>query len=98
MVGGLLVSCRLVGELKGASSTGVGTTSGCGDSGMEPCTGVSLTALRQLEGDEDLAPMVFAMAISEKVARGARMAWTQMGVRWKGALAWLLFRTKGKFK
>ena len=33
---------------------------------------VSLGGLRRLDGDEDLAPRVFAMAISEKVARGAR--------------------------
>ena len=36
---------------------------------------VSLGALRRLEGDEDLAPRVFAMAISEKVAGGARATW-----------------------
>ena len=36
VVGGLLVSYRLERGLKGASSTGGGTTSGCGGSGMEP--------------------------------------------------------------
>ena len=36
VVGGLLVSYRLVGKLKGAPSIGGGTTSGCGGSGMEP--------------------------------------------------------------
>ena len=54
---------------------------------------VSLGALKRLDGDEDLAPRVFAMAISEKVAGGACTAWAQMGVRWKGALVWLLFGT-----
>ena len=93
VVGGLLVSYRLKEGLKGASSIGGGTTSGCGVSGMEPLTGVSLRTLRRLEGDEDLAPWVFAMAISEKAAGGAHAAWAQMGVRWKGALGWLLFGT-----
>ena len=60
---------------------------------MEPWTGVSLGALRRLDGDKDLAPQVFAMAISKKVARGAHAAWAQMGVRWKCALVWLLFGT-----
>ena len=50
-------------------------------------------SLRWLEGDEDIAPQVFAMAMSEKVAGGACVAWAQMGVRWKGDLAWLLFST-----
>ena len=36
VVGGLRVSYRLERGLKGASSTGGGTTSGCGGSGMEP--------------------------------------------------------------
>ena len=38
---------------------------------MAPWTGVSLETLRRLDGDEDLAPRVLAMAILEKVARGA---------------------------
>ena len=92
MVGGLLVSYRLKGELKGSPSTEDGTTSGCGGSGA------SLGALGRLEGDEDLAPWVFSMADLEKVAGGARTAWAQMGVIWKGVLAWVLFRTKEKFK
>ena len=54
------------------SSTGGGTTSGRGGSGVKPWTGVSLRTLRRLDGDEDLAPRVLAMAISEKVARGVR--------------------------
>ena len=62
MVGGLLISYRLEGGLRGASSTEDETTSGYEGSVMEPCTGVSLGALRRFEGDEDLAPRVFAMA------------------------------------
>ena len=62
VVGGLLVSYRLEGEVRGASSIDGGTTNGCGGSGMGPWTWVSLGALRWLEGDEDLAPRVFAMA------------------------------------
>ena len=98
MVGGLLVSYRLERRLRGASSTEGGTDSGCEGSVMEPCTGASLGALGRPEGDEVLAPRVFAMADSKKVARGVRAAWAQMGVLWKGVLAWVLFRTKGKFK
>ena len=50
----------------GASSTG-----GRGGSDMEPWTGVALGTLRWLDGDEDLAPRVLAMADSEKTAEGA---------------------------
>ena len=39
---------------------------------MEPCTGVSLAALLWLDGDEDLAPRVLAMAASEEMGGGAR--------------------------
>ena len=39
---------------------------------MAPWTEVSLGILRQVDGDEDLAHRVLAMAISEKVAGGAR--------------------------
>ena len=74
MVGGLLVSYRLEGELKGASSTEGGTTSGCEGSVMEPCTGAALGALGRLEGEEVLAPQVFSMADSEKVVEGAHTA------------------------
>ena len=38
---------------------------------MEPWTSVSLGALRRLNGDEDLAPRVFSIALSKKVAGGA---------------------------
>ena len=72
VMGGLLVSYRLEGGLKGASATRGGTTSGREGSDMAPWTGVSLRTLRRVEGDEDLAPWVLVMAISEKVARGAR--------------------------
>ena len=97
MVGGLLISYRLEGELKGASSTKSGMASGCEGLVMEPCTGATLYALGRLEGDEVLASRVFSIADSERVAGGARAAWAQMGVLWKGALAWLLFHTKRKF-
>ena len=50
---------------------------------MEPCTRVSLGALRRLEGDEDLAPRVFAMVDSEEVVGDARATWAQIGVLWK---------------
>ena len=59
---------------------------------------VSLGALRRLEGNEDLAHWVFAMAILKKGVGGTRTAWAQMGVRWKVALVWLLFGTYLKFK
>ena len=85
-MGGLLVSYRLEGGLKGASATRGGTTSGYGGSGIAPWTGVSLGTLRRLEGDEDLAPRVFAMAISEKVVGGARAAWLRWGS--DGRLLW----------
>ena len=55
----------------GASSTGGGTTSGRGGSGMAAWTWLSLGILRRVDGDEDLAPRVLAMAILEKVVRGA---------------------------
>ena len=80
MVGGLLISYHLEGEVRGASSTDGGTANGCEGSVMEPCTRVSLGALRRLEGNEDLAPRVFSMAISKKVIRGVREAWAQVGV------------------
>ena len=83
MVGGLLISYRLEGGLRGASSTEDEMTSGCEGSVMEPCIGVSLGALRWFEGDEDLTPRVFAMADLEKVIRGACATWAQMGVLWK---------------
>ena len=78
MVGGFLVSYRLEGELRGASSTEGERTSGCEGSVMELCTGAFLGALGQPKGDKVLAPRVFAMADSERVARGARAAWAQM--------------------
>ena len=83
MVGGLLVSYCLEGELKGPPSTEGETVSGCEGSVMEPCTGATLSALGRLEGDEVLVSWVFAMADLEKVIRGAFAAWAQMGVLWK---------------
>ena len=62
VVGGLLVSYRLRGELRGPSSTEGGTTSGCEGSVMESCTGTTLGALLRAEGDGVLAPRVLAMA------------------------------------
>ena len=56
----------------GASSTGGGTIGGCGGSGMVAWTGLSLGILKRVNGNEDLAPLVLAMAISEKVVGGAR--------------------------
>ena len=56
----------------GASSTGGETTRGRGGSDMAAWTGLSLGILRQVDGDEDLAHRVLAMAFSEKVAGGAR--------------------------
>ena len=73
-MGGLLVSYRLEGELRGTPFTEGGTASGCEGSVMEPCTGATLGALGRLEGDEVLAPRVFAMANSERLAEGARAA------------------------
>ena len=91
VVGGLLVSYRLKGELKASPSTEDGTASGCGGSGA------SLGALGRLEGDEDLAPRVFAMANSKKVVGGARWLELRWGSSGSGALTWLLFRTKERF-
>ena len=55
----------------GAPSTGGGTTSGRGGSGMVAWTGLSLGILKRVNGNEDLTPRVLAMAVSEKVAGGA---------------------------
>ena len=101
MVGGLLVSYRLEGELRGTPFTEGGTASGCEGSVMEPCTGATLDALRWPEGDEVLAPWVFAMDDSEMFERGWPKVRAQLGLRWRscgnGALAWLLFRSKERF-
>ena len=66
VVGGLLVSYPLEGELRGAHSTESGMTSGYEGSVMEPCTGATLGALGWPEGDEVFLPRVFAMADSER--------------------------------
>ena len=75
VVGGLLVSYCLEGELKGPPSTEGETVSGCEGSVMEPCTGATLSALGRLEGDKVLVSWVFAMADLEKLVGGARAAW-----------------------
>ena len=101
MVGGLLVSYHLEGEFRGASSTDGGTANGCEGSIMEPCIGATLGALGWPEGDEVLVPRVFAMADSERFERGWSEVRARLGLRWRssgnGALAWLLFCTKGRF-
>ena len=86
MVGGFLVSYRLEGELNGASSTEVGTASGCEGLVMEPYTGATLSALGRPEGDEVLAHRVFSMADLERFERGwpeVHAAWAQTQVLWK---------------
>ena len=55
----------------GASSTGGEMTRGRGGSEVEPWLGVALGILRRVDGDEDLAPRVLAMAVSEKTVGGA---------------------------
>ena len=81
VVGGLLVSYRLRGELRGPSSTEGGTTSGCEGSVMKYCTRTTLGALWRPERDGVLASQVLAMADLEKFERG----WPEVCVR-------LLFR------
>ena len=98
VVGGLLVSYHLKGELKGTPSTEGGTTGGCEGSVMEYCIGTTLGALWRPEGDGVLAPWVLAMADSEKFER----EWPEVraGLLFRqrfsgnGALTWLLFCTK----
>ena len=69
-MGGLLVSYRHRGGLRGAPSIEGGMASGCEGSIMESCTGTTLGALWWPEGDGVLAPRVLAMADLEKVERG----------------------------
>ena len=83
MVGGLLVSYRLKGELRGASSIEGGTAGGCEGSIMESCTGTTLGALWRPEGDGVLVPRVLAMVDSEKFER-----------RWPEVRMGLLFRQR----
>ena len=82
----------------GASSTGGGTTSGRGGSGMAAWTGLSFGILRRVDGDEDLAPRVLAMAILEKPTRGARGLGSDRGGQTKGcsglAPLWHLFEVQ----
>ena len=56
----------------GASSIRGGMTHGRGGLEAEPWTGMFLGILRRVDGDEDLAPLVLAMAVSAKTAEGAR--------------------------
>ena len=76
VMGGLLVSYRLRGGLRGAPSIEGGMASGCEGSIMESCTGTTLGALWWPEGDGVLAPRVLAMADLEKVERG----WSEVRV------------------
>ena len=72
----------------GASSTGYGMTCGRGGSDMEPWTGVSLGILRRVDRDEDLAPRVLVIAVSEGGRRWARLAQAERadrGVLWLGS-------------
>ena len=62
MVGGLLVSYHLKGELRGAPSIEGGMTGGCEGSVMESCTRTTFGALLRASGDGVLAPRVVAMA------------------------------------
>ena len=100
VVGGLLVSYRLKGELKGAPSTEGGTASGCEGSVMECCTRTTLGALWRPEGDGVLAPRVLAMADSKKLKKGWPEVHMGLLFRWRspgnGALTWLIFCTKGR--
>ena len=77
----------------GASSTGGETTRGRGGSDMAAWTGLSLGILRQVDGDEDLAPRVLAW-LSQGRWPEVRAAW----LRQKVALVWLFFGTYLKFK
>ena len=49
----------------GTSSTGGGTTDGRGGSSVAAWTRLSFGTLRRDDGDEDLAPRVLAMAVSD---------------------------------
>ena len=74
----------------GASSTGGGTTRGCGGLDMDPWTGASLGIFRRVDGDEDLAHRVLAMAGQRNGRRCVRLAEVEGRGRQEGALAWLL--------
>ena len=74
----------------GASSTKGGTTRGRGGSDVEPWTGVSLRILRRVDGDEDLAPRVLAMAVWRRRSEVSAVCSGGGGGRWEGALVWVL--------
>ena len=101
VVGGLLVSYCLEGELRGTPSTEGRMASGYEGSIMEPCTRATVGTLGRPEGDEVLAPRVFSMANLERFERGWSEVRVQLGLKWRfsgnGVLAWLLFRTKWGF-
>ena len=101
VVGGLLVSYRLEREFRGVSSTEGGMASGYEGLVMDPCIGATLNGLGQLEEDEVLTPRAFSMANSKMFERRWLEVHERLGLRQRssgnGALAWLLFRTKGKF-
>ena len=56
----------------GASSTRGGMTRGRGGSDMATWIGLPLGILKRVDGDEDIAPLILAMAISKTVPEGAR--------------------------
>ena len=56
----------------GAFLTGGGTRRGCGGSEVESWTGSSLGIFRRVDGDEDFAPRVLAMAVSAEMVGDAR--------------------------
>ena len=74
----------------GVSSTGCGTIGGRGGSGAAAWTEASLGILRRADGDEDLAPRVLAIAVSEGGRKWVRLAQAEERGRWEGALVWLL--------
>ena len=65
---------------------------------MEPWTGVFGAALLRLDGEEDLAPSVLAMAGQRRWAEVQAAEVQMRGRRWKVALVWLFSGTCLKFK
>ena len=70
----------------GASSIGGGTTRGRGGSDVVAWTNVSLGILRPVDGDEDLAPRVLAMAGRRRWAEVRAPEVQMRGRRWRVAL------------
>ena len=75
-MGGLLVSYRLEGELRGTPFTEGGTASGCEGSIIESCTGETLGSLLWDDGDGVLDPLVLAMVDVKKLEKG----WSEVRV------------------